>query len=255
MKKVIILLLILIVSSGVVIEAKELTGKEIIQRVDRTMKAERKYMKEEMILYTASGAKRVRKIEIWNDRSGEKDKMLVKFLSPASIEGTGFLMSGDDMWLYLPALGREKRIAGSARNGSFMGSDLTYEDMETLGSKGFSGDYRAEFITETSLADRNVYQLLLTPITDDLPYSRLKVWIDQKTYLPVKIVYYDDDGSEVKMLKTFSYQKIGGKWTAGRMEMTDLVKGSKTVLTAEEIKFNPDINEQIFSIRNLRRGN
>ena len=121
------------------VQATEMAGSEIIAQVDQMMQSDSKIMQERMIIANAQGQQRTREIQAWNKRSPGGDNMLIRFLAPADVSGTSFLMTGDDMWLYLPALGKVRRIAGHARKGSFMGSDLSYEDMESLGHGVFLG--------------------------------------------------------------------------------------------------------------------
>src|SRR5690554_4570929 len=151
--------LVLFLGMGTV-EVLALTGNEVLGNLDETMKADSKVMEQEMLLYTRSGSVRNRDVKLWNklDTDGNR-KMLVRFTAPANIAGTSFLSVDDDMWLYMPALGKVKRIAGSAKQGNFMGSDLSYEDMEALGSTGFQNDYTAELMTEEEGVNGKIYQL------------------------------------------------------------------------------------------------
>src|SRR5690554_2730633 len=123
-------LLVMVLWMGTV-EVLALTGEEVLGNLDEIMKVDNKVMEQEMVLYTATGSERSRDVRVWNktDEDGAK-KMLLRFIAPANIAGTSFLIVDDDMWLYMPALGKVKRIAGSAKQGNFMGSDLSYEDME-----------------------------------------------------------------------------------------------------------------------------
>lgn len=255
MKKFAVGLVVVFLLSSLPVVAESLDGKEIMKRVDSVLKTDEKYMEEEMILYTSSGTTRKRTVSVWNKRVDDVNKMLLRFNAPADIEGTGFLMEDDDMWLYLPALGREKRVAGSAKQGNFMGSDLTYEDMETLGNTGFSGDYSATFLEESEFNGKNTYLLKLVPKDEESAYSKLKMWVDSEIYLPLHIVYYDRDGKEYKQLTTRNHKKIDGKWTATELEMKNLKKGTKTVLKVNEVDFNNSIDDNVFTIRFLERGN
>ncbi len=254
MKKIFAITFLLILMSGAVVFGEDLTGVDLLLKMDEKMKTEQKYMEEEMILYTSSGSERHRKVKVWN-KSTDGDNMLLKFVEPASVEGTGFLMIEDDMWLYLPALGKVKRIAGSAKQGSFMGSDLSYEDMEALGSSGFSEDYKAELLKKEKIENRDTYLLNLSPVDGELSYSKLEVWIDSKMFLPLQIFYYNENGEKIKELKTFNYKMIDGRWTSMKMQMKNLQKESMTVLKVNEISFGKEIEDKIFSTRFLEMGN
>lgn len=254
MKKILILTLIMIFTFGVFVLAEDLTGEDIITRVDQEMKVDNKFMQEEMILISGSGTERSRTVNIWNKQGEENDKMLVKFTKPANIEGTGFLMISDDMWLYLPALGKVKRIAGSAKQGNFMGSDLSYEDMESLGNSGFLKDYDIEKLNDSMLKDKEVYHLRLTPTNQDMSYSKLEMYVDKDLFLPLKIDYYIDDDTLLKTLTTYDHQEVNGYNLAMRMEMENVEGGSKTILKIKNVEFPEELEDEIFTIRNLERG-
>jgi len=231
-----------------------ISGNEILTELDNTMKAESKYMQQEMLLYSTSGSERSRTLEAWNKAKDGTDQMLARFTGPANIAGTSFLMVDDDMWLYMPALGKVKRIAGSAKQGSFMGSDLTYEDMQALGNTGFKNNYRAEFIGEEEIDNKSSYHLELVPASAEISYKKIEIWVDCSNWLPLKIDYYNSSGELEKVLTTSGHKEIDGQWTAGRMEIENKSKGTKTVLVIKELNFAEEIPEQIFTTRYLERG-
>ena len=255
MKKVLSLLLIIVFAFGISAIADELTAEDIITKVDQEMKVENKYMEQEMILISGSGTERSRSLQVWNKKGDENDKMMAKFTEPANIKGTGILMVGDDMWLYLPALGRVKRIAGSAKQGDFMGSDLTYEDMEALGSNGFANDYEVELLGEEKLEayENETYLLKLIPTDEEISYSKLEMYVDKEIFLPLKINYYINDKLS-KVLKTSNHKQVNDNYLAMVMEVEDIDKKSKTILKVKNVEFPEEIEDEIFTVRNLERG-
>jgi outer membrane lipoprotein-sorting protein len=178
------------------------------------------------------------------------DRMLVRFLAPADVAGTGLLSVGDDMWLYLPALGRVRRIAGHAKKGSFMGTDLSYEDMEEFGKTGFAAAYSPELIK----MEEEFYLLRLTPRSQDRGYQYLEMKVCRERFLPLRIEYYAPDGSLAKVLTTMDFQEVQGRPTASKLIVEDVAKGSKTILEQLQVDFEPDMDEEIFSTRYLERG-
>lgn len=255
MKKVLSLFLIMVFTFGITAAANEMKAEDIITKVDQEMKAENKFMEQEMILISGSGTERSRSLQVWNKEGEEDVKMMAKFTEPANIKGTGILMEGDDMWLYLPALDKVKRIAGSAKQGDFMGSDLTYEDMEALGNTGFKNDYEVELLGEEKLEgyENNTYLLKLVPADEKISYSKLEMYVDKEIFLPLKINYYND-GKLSKVLKTTDHNQIEGNYLAMIMEIKDVEKGSKTTLKVKNVEFPEEIEDEIFTVRNLERG-
>lgn len=254
-KKVLSLTLVLVFILGIVVNADDLTGKDIITKVDQEMKAENKIMEQEMILESSSGSKRNRSLQVYNKQGDENDKMMARFTEPANIKGTGFLMVGEDMWLYLPALDKVKRIAGSAKQGSFMGSDLSYEDMEALGNTGFSKDYDIERLEDKTIEgfEQETYYLRLIPKEKDVTYSKLEMYVDKEQFLPLKINYYQDENL-VKVLTTSDHEEIDGKNMAMVMEMKNIDSGSKTILKIKDVEFPEEMQDGLFTVRYLERG-
>ncbi|MFN2364341.1 MAG: outer membrane lipoprotein-sorting protein, partial [Halarsenatibacteraceae bacterium] len=103
-KKLIVLMLVtaVVFAGGLFSQLEAMTGEEILKKMDETMRADSKYMAQEMVLVSPRGSERSREIATWSKIADGSEKMLVRFLAPADIAGTGLLMEGDDMWLYLP---------------------------------------------------------------------------------------------------------------------------------------------------------
>lgn len=234
--------------------AADMSGSEILSQVDQSMRSESRIMHQTMTLYSSSGQARTRELRMENQRSDEEDKMLVRFLAPADVRRTGLLMVDDDMWLYLPALGRVRRIAGHAKQGSFMGSDFTYTDMEQIGSTGFAPDYAPVLLGTEVLNDTDVYVLELEPVSEDSDYRQLTMYVDRELFLPRQIEYLDTDGELIKVLKTYDIAEMDGRPTASRTEMQNVQTGTKTVLTVTEVEFDVSIDDAVFTTRNLERG-
>ena len=247
--------LLLALSFGVLEQAAALSGTEILEELDNNMRADNQYMEQEMVIVSSRGSERSRDLAMWSKIEDDGfEYMLARFLAPADVAGTGLLLEEDDMWLYLPDLGSSRRIAGSAREGDFMGSDFSYEDMEALGTVGFAETFEAEFLTEVEFETRNAYQLKLEPHDqDNTAYNRLEMKVDTEYWLPLKIDYYEDE-ELLKTLLTFNHQMIDGRWTAQEMEMTNHQSDTKTIMKVKEVDYSSDIDPNIFTERNLERG-
>ena len=254
-KRLIVMMLVaaMVFAGGLFNQLNAMTGQEVLENMDETMRADNKYMEQEMVLVSSRGSERSREIATWSRVEAGNEQMLVRFLAPADVAGTGLLMEDDDMWLYLPELNNTRRIAGSSKQGDFMGSDLSYEDMEALGTAGFGNDYQAELVEVVEFEGHEAYKLELIPVNDGVAYSNLEVKVDSEFWLPLKIDYYED-GELVKTLLTFDHAELDGRWTAQMLEMTDHESGSQTRLILNEVDYNTEIDPGVFTTRNLERG-
>lgn len=183
-----------------------------------------------------------------------QDKSLIRFLEPADVEGTGFLSldnkSGDeDMYLYLPAVNLVRKISGSQKNGSFVGTDFSYNDLAIIGSGNYQDDYQAIIVEEN---DKN-YVLKIVPTDDDIEYKSGQLVVSKNNWYPQEAKFYDQQGELYKVLKNSQIEKIDGYWTARKVVMKDVQTGSKTIVHLEEITYDQGVNERIFTTRYLKR--
>ena len=252
---------LLIVSPG---SAEELTAREIMERVDARDDGDYSTQDFKMVLIDKRGNQRVRELRSFGRDEGEDEYSIMFFLSPADVEDTGFLTydykdeaKDDDQWLYLPALNRSKRIASSDKSGSFMGSDFSYADM----TERPLDDYQYTLMKETEVDGKPVWQIETLPITerekDQTGYTKSVVFVRKDNFLVVRSVNFVKKGKRLKYFDAKKVEEIDGIWVATEMHMTTK-KGKKTlhktVLTANNVRFNQDIDDDFFSVRQLEKG-
>ncbi len=242
-------LVVLTWSVGVLAAAPD--GTEILAQTTAVMRSDSRVMDLEMVLENSRGQQRSRTVKVWAKSENLEDKMLLQFLEPRDVAGTGFLVLGDDMWLYLPALKQTRRIAGHAKSGNFMGSDLSYEDMEEIISTGFTG-YEARWLETERKGGENAHRLQLRP-TSDSSYDFLEMWVSVETFLPRQIDYYID-GQLGKSLVTEDFTTVEGRWTPTRIVVTDHRQNTRTRLNMNNVTFSEVIDDTLFSVRHLERG-
>jgi len=254
MKKIFKLLMALIagiifVSATVVKE--EMTGEELAQKIDKreqpkTMKATMK-----MLLIDKRGDKRERKVS--TIREGDK-KMLMWFLSPADEKGVSFLRKSyedrdDDMWIFLPAFGKVRRIASHAKKGNFMGTDFTYEDMGERKIK----NYTYKILKEEKINDKEYWVLEWVPQKDvDTDYSKIVSWVWKENYSPIIEEFYDKTG-EKKKIKIMDVEKREKYWLPVKMVMEDIKANHKTEMYFEDIKVDEKVEDSVFTTNYMQR--
>jgi hypothetical protein len=211
-------------------------------------------MKMEMDLYSSSGDMRSRSLNNYR-QEGDVDRSLMQFTEPADIRGTAFLLLDDqnnnqeDMYLYLPALGAVRKISGSQKNGSFVGSDLTYNDISIFSGANFTDNYQAEITAEKE----EIIELHLEIIDPDIDYSYGRMWVRKDLWLAEKIEYYDQYEELIKVINLSNFDEIDGNRLARRIEVENVQKGSRTVLKMLEVEFDPELDPNIFTTRYLQR--
>ena len=119
MKKVFLALAFVFVA--IAVQAQQLSGRDIMKKVDERPDGETRYAQMELTLVKKNGSKRERKMESWAMDIGKDTKKIMYFTYPGDVKGTGFLTwdydqigKEDDKWLYLPAIKKTRRISGSS---------------------------------------------------------------------------------------------------------------------------------------------
>ena len=243
--------------------AADLTdGREIAARSDRARRATTEHQVMTMILENARGQQRVRTIEGWShELSDDEEHRFARFLKPSDVRGTTLLTydydeKDDDIWLYLPALKKVKRILSSNKTDYFMGSDFTYEDMENMDLVNW--DYT---LTGTETIDGvECYVIEEAPNNEkeakESGYSKRTSWIAKTDFLPRRVDFYDKKGRLAKRLVFEDIHPTSGddpRPRAHRMKMENFITRHKTTLVFDKLELDVPIDDDVFSQRNLRR--
>jgi outer membrane lipoprotein-sorting protein len=255
---IVLLLVCLLVSAWQVNPsfALAMDGKTLAQRVYDRDDGKDVYAKVEMLLIDKHGNERLRTMITANKDFGSLSKGFTRFLSPAAIEGTGFLYwqneeRDDDQFIYLPALRRVRRIVTTQKDNRFVNTDYTYEDMQ---KRKVEKDNHKILGTER-IGDYDCWILESFPKdSDDSQYGKCVSWVVKDTYVPVKTEYYDKKGRLEKVYTARGLSKIDGIWTVTQSEMRDLKREHRTLMRISGIKYNSNIPDSVFTRRYLQEG-
>ncbi len=241
-----------------------MSGREIMQAVDDREDGDNRVSDMKMVLIDKNGSQRIRTIRSFEKDKGEDKQRIMFFLSPADVEDTAFLTydydayeKDDDQWLYLPALRKTKRIASSDKSGSFMGSDFNYSDMTRKNLDA----YDFNILKEGGVRGDKVWLIEALPKTrkeiEESGYTKSVVFVRQDNFVVVRAVHWVNEGNKLKYLDVSRLQQIDGVWTVLEMSMTTK-KGKATLhrteISFDNVKYNQDLSEQMFSIRRLEKG-
>jgi outer membrane lipoprotein-sorting protein len=193
-------------------------------------------------LVDKNGKKETRKANILQKGT---DKRIMRFIEPASQAGIAVLALPDEiMYMYLPAFGKERRIASSVKNQNFAGTDFSYDDMEP---KPYADKYDSELLRTEG--DHHVVQLVPKGRSD---YSKIIAYINKTAYYPESMEYFDKGNMKIKEA-TYHFKKVGNYWNSEEIVMTDLKKNHKTIMNISDVKYDTGLSDDEFSIRKLRQ--
>jgi hypothetical protein len=158
----------------------------------------------------------------------------------------------DDRWIYLPSLGRVRRVAASEGSGSFVGTDFSYDD---ISSTSRSADLDTHTILrEESLNGTACYVIQSIPRDSSYQYSKMIQWIAKDTSITLKIELYDRRNTLVKTVEMSGIRDIQGRLTVTVTRMTTHAAGTSTTITNEITKYNDNIPEGVFTTEFLETG-
>jgi uncharacterized protein len=240
------------------ISAQQVMEKNFFVTKVRTLKTD-----STMILTNDRGQTRERKSNTLTklQKNGVDSKLMVKFLSPADIKGTGFLQvehsaGDDDQWIYLPALKKTRRLVANNKKDSFVGSDFSYGDI-LLPKVEF---YKHTLLRVEPLDGQDCYVVESIPRDDnvkrDSGYSKKVSWVRKDNFLETKVEYYDVSG---RLLKT---QAVSGhklvepdtqRWIAMRREMVNHQTQHKTIFIFDHVEADVPVADDVFTTRSIER--
>jgi len=209
-----------------------------------------------LVLEAPGSEARTRTLEIRSVERGAAKRTLVRFLSPADVAGTGFLVLEDaggreQQFLYMPAIGKVKRITGNQRQQRFMGTDLTYADLEWGSLR--RADVRR--LDDASVGPYATWVIEAKPRDDGAAYGRTVTWIEKTSFVPLKVEFYDRAGATpVKTLAVRKLEKREGRWVAMESVVRDAAGGSSTRMTVTELDTKTPLDPAELDERALAGG-
>jgi len=234
--------------------SQELSGEDIIQKVNEQINVETSYGKQKMTITTTSGDERTFLFEAWSKERGAKN--LIRYMEPKRAKGQATLMlnNADDIWMYFPRTQRVRKLATHAKKQKMEGSDFSYEDMGS--GDAFIDDFDAKRLEDEEMEGHDCYKIELTRKSEsDLSYSRLIMWVIKENFVPIVIDYYDEDDPNLaeKRLVQSNIEIIDDIPIAMKAIMYNKNDNSKTELEIVEIRFNVQLDDAMFTERALKK--
>jgi outer membrane lipoprotein-sorting protein len=228
---------------------RELTAEEILNKVDDLYRGESCSGTMVMKIATENWSREL-KMQFW---SLGKDYSLYKILSPEKEKDTATLKSSNDIWNYLPKVNRIIKLPSSMMSQSWMGSHITNDDL--VKDSRFADDYTFDVTFQGEKEGKQIIEITCIP-KEDAPvvWGEVLVWVEDKTYLPLKLFYYDED---LKLARTMIFSDVKKLDDRDLPAVVKVIPADKpnesTVVIYDNVKFNVEINKSFFSIRNLQK--
>ena len=180
---------------------------------------------------------------------GAKDgseKTLLVVQAPTMVKDIVHLRKADNIWTYYPSIGKTNRMAYQS---IFMDTTLSYGDII---STELTRDYDVIDQTEETLDGQKTYKLILTPKPEVSGYAKIICWVDKKTFLPIKRLYYSVSGV---LLKTAKFSKIefeNNRISSLTQTFEEPLRGRITVVQYTDFEFKNSLPDQWFNANTLQ---
>ena len=244
------LLLVLTVPLCMFVQADEHVPdvETIVKKIDQLYRNESSHADMEMHIVTPHW-ERTLAMTVW---SQGMSKTFIRITAPKKEQGVATLRIGNEMWNYLPKTNKVMKIPPSMMMGSWMGSDFTNDDL--VRESSMLNDYTYQYVTPEDASPDHLY-VQLTPKEDSpIVWGKIVAAVQSKDYIPVWQRFYDEKGNLMRVMNFKEIKSFGDKIAPSVVEMIPQNKeGHKTVVRWLNATFNSDIDDKIFTRRNLQK--
>jgi hypothetical protein len=215
-----------------------------------------------MRLFDRQGRVRERVMTLWAKRgSGPAgDRTLLRFSAPGDIRNTALLVAEspgreDERFLFLPALGRTRRIAGAEKQESFVGSDLSYEDIGSRHIADYTYTFADERATWTAPDGTRREAWVIESRAKDARalHPRSLSTILKDSLVMVHGEEFDRHGERVKVFDVKRLERVDGFWTVLALSVTTERGRTRTELETTSIRYNVGLTDDDVSRRRLEQ--
>ena len=214
------------------------------------------------VIVGGSGGERRRELSVYERRYPDDEiKSVVFFHAPAEVKGTALLAfthkgRQGEQWLFLPALARVRVISGSARREKFVGTDLTYHDLDLIQemSSWTEDDARSKLLGDGDFGGVSVHNIELTPQREDIGYQKIVLGLGREDLVPRRIEFYEDGSEPLKQITQSDVRAVGPIPVAHKIEVQTPAAKTSTAIEVSEVKFDQGLKDDLFTQRTLERG-
>jgi hypothetical protein len=235
--------------------AAELSAQEIQECVQQNFPDDSMVQTLKMVMKDRMGVERLLEAEMfWEKDQGTRlSKVLIQFDNPPELRGAAVLViektPANDMFMFLPELGKTRRITSSMVSGNMMGTDFTYEDFARL--QGMIGNLSAERLADEQVGGRAAFVTVSRPAEGtDSDYESIRAAVDQETCVPLRVEFFQKGLAEPAKVLTVDPAKVAevkSGWMPRELRMEDLKGGTSTSLVIEKLEVSVPIERKRFS--------
>jgi outer membrane lipoprotein-sorting protein len=244
--------------------ARALTGREVIETAQRKHGFSTwrdRVLDTTMETYTTTLQRsRDATVTEQTDPRGEH-RTFMEFTGPADVTGTLFLHLSprgdkDQQWVWMPTTRKARRLADAGRDENFMGTDLSYRDLELIVriQQWNDEESNATLEPEATLDDKPCHVVTLVPKNNEFPYSRYRLWFGTSDSLLWQVEVFDLEGKLFKRARMDGYERIQDYTTAKESNVANVQYGTHTVFKVRSVRYNTNVPDDTFTVANVQKG-
>jgi hypothetical protein len=233
--------------------SQTLSARELADKAREAIESSNFEMTSTLRILDDKGRERVRKMWMATRNFGGVTKSMIRFREPAEVSGMAMLVfdyvdKPDDMWIYLPALRKERRIVADEKAKSFMGSEFSNNDLSVPETERFTYN----LLEDEQSGNRKCHKVEAICQDDqaqkEYGYSSKVMWIDALSFLTLKIEFFDGRGQLSKIQHFNGYKKLSnGKYFSFSMTKENVLTGRKSEISVDEFLENSVLAEGSFT--------
>jgi outer membrane lipoprotein-sorting protein len=216
--------------------------------------------RQEIVLERSVQGRKARRLEatlLWKRAEDGLSRVRVTVNAPPPERGTAFLLiereGPDDMFSYLPEYRKVRRITTRAVTGSFLGTDVSYEDFQRL--QGLADRSEVKRLEDATLAGRPVYVLEAASRSDPASaYDRVRSYFDRETCVLLRAELSGPGVEREVEVAWADVERVDERWIPRRLVLRDRTKGSETRLSVSNAEWDVDLPDRLFRESALAQG-
>lgn len=242
------------------------SAREVMHAVETFDDGDHMVAQVSMVLTDRHGAQRERRfVRYVRNGALPTDKYsYIHFYEPAQVAGTTVLAydyrdqrKDNDSWIYLPAVGKVKRLTNEERTGKLMGSDISYGDL----TRRDLGKYEFKMLGEVAVGPWKTWHIEFVPTTPDevrrFGYVKGHVWVDKQSLRVVRSVFWKEETGQTKLFDVKTLENVDGIWTPTDMVFAVQHNGvtmHHTRLTFHDVHYNRPVEDRLFTPDGIARA-
>ena len=188
-------------------------------------------------------------------------RTFMEFTAPSDATGTLFLHLSprgekDQQWLWTPATRKARRLADAARDENFMGTDLSYRDLELIVRIQQWNDDEATATLEpdADVDGKPCHVVTLVPKNQEFTYSRYRLWFGTADALLWQVEVFDENGKLFKRVTMGAYERVQDYATAREWQVANVQYDTRTAFKIRNVRYNGGVSDDTFTVSNIQKG-